>query len=121
MNNWKMKLHKKFAEPFCNKHEVRPCEKCGTLEDFIIQEVEGQIIGKNKKAKVMTRVESIHEVKKLFEMVYQWGRVGIVVDYKAPAFQQAIKEIKKSEYFCPCDIYEAPELGEICPICGEEV
>jgi hypothetical protein len=35
--------------------------------------------------------------KHLFDMVYQWGRVGIVVDYMAPAFQQTINDIKAEE------------------------
>lgn len=29
----------------------------------------------------------------LFKMVYDWGRVGIVVDYHAPAFQSELKKL----------------------------
>lgn len=29
----------------------------------------------------------------LFKMVYQWGRVGVVVDLTAPAFQDILKEV----------------------------
>jgi hypothetical protein len=32
--------------------------------------------------------------KELFDMVYQWGRVGIVTDHKCPAFQDKIKALK---------------------------
>ena len=31
-----------------------------------------------------------HQIKELFKMVYQWGRVGLVVDETAPAFQSAL-------------------------------
>lgn len=31
--------------------------------------------------------------KDLFKMVYDWGRVGIVVDYHAPAFQSELKKL----------------------------
>ena len=32
-------------------------------------------------------------VSELFRMVYQWGRVGVVVDSSAPAFQEQLKEV----------------------------
>lgn len=32
------------------------------------------------------------EIQELFNMVYQWGRVGIVTDYTCPAFQDKLKE-----------------------------
>jgi len=32
-------------------------------------------------------------VSELFKMVYQWGRVGVVVDSSAPAFQEQLKEV----------------------------
>ena len=32
--------------------------------------------------------------KELFDMVYQWGRVGIVTDENCNAFQDKIKEFK---------------------------
>lgn len=35
--------------------------------------------------------------KDLFDMVYRWGRVGLVVDYMAPAFQQALNDIRIDE------------------------
>jgi hypothetical protein len=63
-------------------------------------------------------MENISQVKELFDMVYQWGRVGIVVDFRSPAFQKVIKKIKNSQYLCPIDIHSAPEPGEECPICG---
>lgn len=33
--------------------------------------------------------------KELFNMVYMWGKIGIVVDENAPAFQSLIKSIIK--------------------------
>lgn len=33
------------------------------------------------------------KIKKLFDMVYEWGRVGIVVDFESNAFRKALKEI----------------------------
>lgn len=33
------------------------------------------------------------KIKDLFEMVYKWGRVGIVVDYNAPAFLNKLGDI----------------------------
>jgi hypothetical protein len=35
--------------------------------------------------------------KFLFDMVYQWGRVGLVVDYMAPAFQRTLNDIRAEE------------------------
>jgi hypothetical protein len=32
-------------------------------------------------------------VSELFRMVYQWGKVGVVVDSSAPAFQEQLKEV----------------------------
>jgi hypothetical protein len=32
--------------------------------------------------------------KQIFDMVYQWGRVGIVVDYTSPAFQALCIDLK---------------------------
>ena len=31
--------------------------------------------------------------RELFEMVYQWGRVGIIVDENSPAFKETIKDL----------------------------
>ena len=28
-------FNRRFMEPFCNKHECRPCKECGTATDFI--------------------------------------------------------------------------------------
>lgn len=68
--------------------------------------------------KKITAMENISQVKELFDMVYQWGRVGIVVDFRSPAFQKAVKEIKNSQYICPTDISRVSESGDECPICG---
>ncbi len=35
--------------------------------------------------------------KELFDMVYQWGKVGVVVDYRAPAFQYLLNDIRADE------------------------
>lgn len=35
------------------------------------------------------------DIKELFDMVYQWGRVGVVVDYTAPAFVSTLADIIK--------------------------
>jgi hypothetical protein len=32
--------------------------------------------------------------KELFDMVYQWGKVGVVTDEKSNAFQDLIREIE---------------------------
>ena len=32
--------------------------------------------------------------EELFDCVYQWGRVGLVVDHMAPTFQKMINDIK---------------------------
>lgn len=34
-------------------------------------------------------------IKEIFDMVYAWGRVGIVVDENAPAYRNTIKELLK--------------------------
>lgn len=34
-------------------------------------------------------------IKEMFEMVYQWGRVGIVVDENCPAYKSVIKKLEK--------------------------
>jgi hypothetical protein len=31
--------------------------------------------------------------EELFKMVYQWGRVGVVVDHNAPAFQSELRAL----------------------------
>lgn len=33
--------------------------------------------------------------KSIFDMVYQWGRVKIVVDFTAPAYQEEIKQLRE--------------------------
>ena len=35
--------------------------------------------------------------RELFDMVYQWGRVGIVVNENAPSYQRVINAIKAEE------------------------
>ena len=35
--------------------------------------------------------------KQLFDMVYQWGRVGLVTDEKCQAFQDLINEIQREK------------------------
>jgi len=50
--------------------------------------------------------------KDLFDMVYQWGRVGIVADEKSPAFQQAVAELAREE---------KPQSQKItCPKCDHQ-
>lgn len=34
--------------------------------------------------------------KQLFQMIYQWGRVGVVVDETAPAYQDLLIELLKA-------------------------
>jgi len=34
--------------------------------------------------------------QELFEMVYEWGQYGVVVDHQAPAFQRLLQQIKIS-------------------------
>jgi hypothetical protein len=42
------------------------------------------------------RVNDLPSIEEeLFKMVYQWGRVGIVVDYTAPAYQQMLGRLKQ--------------------------
>jgi len=33
------------------------------------------------------------DIEELFNMVYQWGRVGLVVDFTAPAFVSSLAQI----------------------------
>lgn len=35
--------------------------------------------------------------KALFDMVYQWGRVGVVTDHTAEAFKDAIKAVRRAK------------------------
>lgn len=52
------------------------------------------------------------KTKELFEMVYQWGRFGIVTDEKAPAFQQTVAELIREE---------KPQSQKItCPNCDHQ-
>ena len=39
--------------------------------------------------------EYMTKEKQLFDMIYQWGRVGIVTDEKSEAFQSLLDEIKR--------------------------
>ncbi|MDL2342351.1 MAG: hypothetical protein QFB87_04720 [Patescibacteria group bacterium] len=34
--------------------------------------------------------------KQIFEMVYNWGGYGVVVDHTAPAYQRLIEQLKRS-------------------------
>ena len=43
-----------------------------------------------EKEKKLKELES-----ELFDMVYQWGRVGVIVDENCPAFQDLMDEIKE--------------------------
>lgn len=36
-------------------------------------------------------------IKELFDMVYEWGRVGIVADFESNAFRKKLKEILTSQ------------------------
>ncbi len=44
----------------------------------------------------MAYPEQIKLEKELFDMVYAWGRIGIVVDFTAPAFQDKLQEFINS-------------------------
>ena len=35
--------------------------------------------------------------KQLFDMVYQWGRVGMITDENCPAFQDLLNEIQEEK------------------------
>jgi len=45
--------------------------------------------------KSFTYVQS-KPIEELFDMVYKWGQVGIVVDSTAPAFQDKLMEVVRS-------------------------
>lgn len=44
---------------------------------------------KNLKSKNIVELEK----EKLFKMVYQWGRFGLVVDHTAPAFNDQLLKL----------------------------
>ena len=51
-------------------------------------------------------------IHKLFKTVYDWGRVGVVVDENAPAFREILKELTNmtaQECYLQC---LAAECGE---------
>ena len=53
--------------------------------------------------------------KRLFKMVYDWGRLGIVVDFTAPAYQHGLMDVienSKTEW--------TDEHKKYCLICGGE-
>lgn len=38
-------------------------------------------------------MNQITAIEDLFKMVYQWGRVGLIVDENAPAFRSSLKDL----------------------------
>ena len=48
------------------------------------------------RKEIMTKKD--YKAKEIFDMVYQWGRLGIVVDFTAPAYQEAIEELLKEKH-----------------------
>lgn len=56
--------------------------------------------------------------KKIFEMVYQWGRVGIVVDHTAPAYKDLIDQLGTTK-----DPSQTDEVmnKKYCRLCGIEL
>jgi len=91
-----------------------------------------------KKAELKERGEE--SIKELFDMVYQWGRAGVKVDYTSKTFQDKVKEIKGQslkqistydrsspdpndvKFQCSCgEIFSLAECEDDipeCPICG---
>lgn len=53
--------------------------------------------------------------QQLFECVYQWGRVGIVIDHHAPTY---VELLRKAADELPQDFYEALN---ICPADGDVI
>lgn len=45
-------------------------------------------------------------VKELFDMVYQWGRVGVVCDYTCPAYQDTVNDIIRKQALSLVEIDE---------------
>jgi hypothetical protein len=50
----------------------------------------------NQQGGLMTKLQE-KLFKEMFETVYQWGRVGIVVDHTCPTYQSYIRLILKQE------------------------
>ena len=71
---------KKIAE-YCTKHSLHHGCKYSSCTPCVQD-------NKSIKEKTQTELE-----KELFDIVYQWGRVGLVTDEKAPTFQDLISQI----------------------------
>jgi len=50
---------------------------------------------KEKESKKLTMKKDIK--RELFEMVYQWGRVGIIVDETCPAFNGIVDKLLEEQ------------------------
>lgn len=51
----------------------------------------------NYKSKMQIKMdEKEQKIKELFDMVYNWGRVGVVVDFESNAFRKKLKEVISS-------------------------
>jgi hypothetical protein len=63
---------------------------------LVLKEI-NKIVGRHYNRQSPAEDEKTYEeeVKELFTMVYQWGRVGIVTDEHSPAFREQLREVMK--------------------------
>ena len=73
----------------------REVEFAGFGYNRAVSDIEKLLEEKNKKLKRLEKGLEKRLEKELFDMVYQWGRVGIVTDEKCNAFQDLLSEIKE--------------------------
>lgn len=62
-----------------DRSDCPECNATGTIPDEVVSEVV---------------VPAISPERELFEMVYQWGKVGIITDEHCPAYLAVIKKVK---------------------------
>ncbi len=79
------------------------CEKCKKLkEDGVINSLGQQIYcsqGHAQEEYYRKKGEMVKNLRKeIFDMIYQWGRVGIVVDENAPAIKELLDNLEQTYY-----------------------
>lgn len=73
------RFNKKFMESFCNLHEVKPCEKCGNVKDFIESEISRAIAKEREEI-----VEMINRYSSGKEVIEDGKRYLLIGEDKKP-------------------------------------
>lgn len=77
------------------------CEECIAMKGQLNSNGEQMYCSRGHSAEpyeIKKEIAREKRIKELFDMVYQWGRVGIITDEDAPAFREIIDELVDTYY-----------------------